>query len=205
MQYSVEVVTLCSSDCLVQESPLEEAQQFFRWLLQTSAYCARTNAERMFFPKSSQTAQDGSSCHRASLLAPSTYHHFLPSTASSTLIETSSSPYPMKIQAHRIQARDRTRSLPYLRPSISEEDGDLPYKPRIEDDTLQHLLLNELARGRPLEVANAIEENRVNGVNGGGMRDILVVLGLSLMILVGKHLVMVFLVSIQEDKHGDGL
>ncbi|KAL0065456.1 hypothetical protein AAF712_007520 [Marasmius tenuissimus] len=93
--------------------------------------------------------------------------------------------------------------------------------PRIEDDTLLHLVFNELARDRHTV---ALEEDKINEGDGDGIREIIVVLvslvsgdikrsltlqttlqGLSLMILVGKHLVMVFLVSLQREVgHSDG-
>ncbi|KAJ8075024.1 hypothetical protein PM082_019351 [Marasmius tenuissimus] len=111
----------------------------------------------------------------------------------------------MKVQAHRFQARKRARSHPYPRSSISEEDDNLPYMPRIEDDTLLHLVFNELARDRRTVALEEEEEDKINEGDGDGMREIIVVLGLSLMILVGKHLVMVFLVSLQREAgHSDG-
>ncbi|KAK1223425.1 hypothetical protein PQX77_013707 [Marasmius sp. AFHP31] len=110
----------------------------------------------------------------------------------------------MKVQEQRYQARRRTRTHPYPRPSFPEDDDDPPYTPRLEDDSLLHLVFNELAHDH--QAPAAIEENGVNDADGGGMGDVFVFLGLSIAIVVGKKLLIDFLLSLRPvDKQGDGV
>ncbi|KAL0065488.1 hypothetical protein AAF712_007552 [Marasmius tenuissimus] len=82
----------------------------------------------------------------------------------------------------------------------------LQYAPRLEDDTLLHLIFNDLAHDQ--QAPAAIEENGVEDADGGEMGDIFVLLGLSIVLVVGKKLLIDFLLSLRPvdvDTQGDGV